>query len=687
MKKRITALLLAVVSILSMLTAPASAAAPDTIKMDDCAYSGTKYDSPALGECYMHQMHFALNGKSTMGFCAEKGKGMGWSLKGHTWGNPKPISDPTVKTMMAYFYAHSTGVFTDQAKALGVDDVWDSNYTWTMNSWTQAVVWRYKAGLLSDPVVACAEELLCVYNNLEHTSYTSIDDTMDGRSFRDRAQYILDLGAQGVWGECSVYEYAYTGPGSNYHPANDVQAVMVGELNITRQKYELTVKKVDSTNPNKGLAGARFLVSSENGAFSKEIVTGQDGTYTLTALDAGTYAVTELEAPEGYEIDNAGPQYVVLPSNGNNTVTVTFADTPTITGEGSIRKVDADDPTKGLAGAVIPPLTQILGVVIEALKPIVSIATEFVQALLPAVEPLISAIGTVLSGVVLPVLEALSPVLSFAADVLGTIAGWVSDLIGFFANGVSKVASFFSGIFGGAKESSEAVDGLTGSVNGLDEATSSETSLAVDTSEYSSNISEASKAAEQAVTDATNAAREISNENYGLMADDAETAYARMTLDAESAWDRMTTAAENGAAKIVASFGKIASAAQSVNSANISVSGVSIPGNAEGTDNWRGGWTRMNEEGGELAYLPSGTAIIPADKTDEIINNSTSTESSYTDSSTFSPHISISLGGGGDGVDVDGLDSHILELLEKWYREKKEDEYHNRAMQGAYARS
>ena len=50
MKKRITALLLAVVSILSMLTAPASAAAPDTIKMDDCAYSGTKYDSPALGE-------------------------------------------------------------------------------------------------------------------------------------------------------------------------------------------------------------------------------------------------------------------------------------------------------------------------------------------------------------------------------------------------------------------------------------------------------------------------------------------------------------------------------------------------------------------------------------------------------------------------------------------------------------
>ena len=176
---------------------------------------------------------------------------------------------------------------------------------------------------------------------------------MDGKSFRDRAQYILDLGAQGVWGECEVYEYAYTGPGSSYHPSNDVQAVMVGKLDITHEEYTLTVKKVDSTNPNKGLSGARFLVASENGAYSKEVVTGADGTATLYPLVAGTYAVTELEAPEGYEIDNAGPQYVVLPNGSNTTVTVTFTDTPEITGEGSIRKVDADDPTKGLAGAVI----------------------------------------------------------------------------------------------------------------------------------------------------------------------------------------------------------------------------------------------------------------------------------------------------------------------------------------------
>ena len=232
---RITALLLVLVCMLGLLPTAALAAPPDTVKLEDCTYNGVQYDSPALGTCHMQQMRFDRNGKSTMAFCAEKGKGMGHSLEGHTWGSPQPISDPTVKMMMAYFYAHSTGVFTDEAHALGVDDVWDSGYTWTMNAWVQAVIWRYKAGSLSNPVIACAEELMYVYNNLEHTSYSSIDEEKDGRSFRDRAQYILDLGVQGVWGECEVHKYAYKGPGSSYHPSNDVQAVKLGELNVTRE--------------------------------------------------------------------------------------------------------------------------------------------------------------------------------------------------------------------------------------------------------------------------------------------------------------------------------------------------------------------------------------------------------------------------------------------------------------------
>ena len=353
-QKRLDCILLALICMLGLLPSTAFAAGPNTIVMEDCTHNGVYYESAALSTCWLHQMKFDYNGDTVMGFCADHGGGMGWSLEGHEWNNPREITDPTVKTMLAYFYAHSRGIFTDQARALGVDEVWSSDYTWTMNAWVQAVVWRYQENLFSDPVAACAEELLYVYNNLEHTNYTSIDDVVDGTTLRDRAQYILDLGAQGVWGDCKVYEYDYAGPGSAQHPAYDVQSIIIGDLTVTRERYQMTVKKVDATNPNLALPGARFLVQNANGTFSQEVVTGSDGTVTLTNLEASTYSVTELDPPDNYQIDNAGPQYVVLPSaTGETTATVTFTDTPIRTGEGSIRKVDADDPTKGLAGAVI----------------------------------------------------------------------------------------------------------------------------------------------------------------------------------------------------------------------------------------------------------------------------------------------------------------------------------------------
>ena len=353
LKNRVTAMLLALICVLGLLPTTALAAGADTIKLERFGMSGVSYQSASLGRCTMHQMYYGVAGKTSVGFCGTKGGGMGTSLIGQTWGDPKPVTDPTVKMMMAYYYAHSLGIFTDKAHALGVDDIWDSGYSWYMNAWVQAIVWRYKDGSLGDPSTACAEELMYVWNSLKGASYTSIDQTCDGATFRDRAKYILDLGKQDVWGDCDVKEYSFTGAGSAAHPASTVQSVMIGSLAVTNEQYKLVVKKVDATNPTKGLAGARFHVESTNGSFSRDIVTGADGTYTFSPLDAGTYAVTETAAPNGYEIDNAGPEYVVLPNNGSSTVTITFTDTPTVTATGKIRKVDADDPTRGLAGAVI----------------------------------------------------------------------------------------------------------------------------------------------------------------------------------------------------------------------------------------------------------------------------------------------------------------------------------------------
>ena len=356
LQKRVIAMLLVLISTCSILTAGVSAAgSTDVIKLERFGMSGVSYTSASLGTCTLHQMYYDYGGETTIGFCGTKGGGMGTSLIGQTWGSPKEITDPSVQLMMAYYYAHSTGTFTDQAHSLGVDTIWDAGYTWYMNAWVQAILWRYQAGTFSDPVRASAEELMYVYNSLEGTHYTSIDDLQGDTSFRDRTQYIFDLGNQGVWGDCKVYEYSFTGAGSSTHPANTVQKVVIGDLSVgtTEEVYSLIVKKVDATNPTKGLSGAKFHIEATNGSYSKDVVTGPDGTAVLDGLTANTYAVTESEGPLGYQIDNAGPEYVVLPSNGSNSVTITFTDTPVITGSGSIRKVDADDPTIGLSGAVI----------------------------------------------------------------------------------------------------------------------------------------------------------------------------------------------------------------------------------------------------------------------------------------------------------------------------------------------
>ena len=49
------------------------------------------------------------------------------------------------------------------------------------------------------------------------------------------------------------------------------------------------------------------------------------------------------------------------------------------------------------------------------------------------------------------------------------------------------------------------------------------------------------------------------------------------------------------------------------------MSDYKFPGNASGTNNWRGGLTWINEEGGELVNLPRGTQIIPHDVSMEAV--------------------------------------------------------------------
>lgn len=110
-----------------------------------------------------------------------------------------------------------------------------------------------------------------------------------------------------------------------------------------------------------------------------------------------------------------------------------------------------------------------------------------------------------------------------------------------------------------------------------------------------------------------------------------------------------------------------------------SKAGVNIPHNADGTNNFQGGWTHINERGGEIAYLPSGSTIIPADKSEQIINNSRS--QNVSNSVQFNPEVKIEISGSVAPETVSLITEESKQTLRDFWREMHEDYYMNMAIQ------
>lgn len=379
---RLLSLFLTAICVIGLISTSAFAAPsgsmPSEITLQKSDYfldtDGSKtYNSPSFGEpLYLHIINMNVGGKTNVGFCAEHGKQLGNTLIGKKWGNPEPVTNSFIKMMIGYYYCMTDAKYqTDAYKEKWGGELWtDQNLIRYHNAWIQALCWRalgQGAAIPSDAEgqkVAIAKELMYIANAKNGTSYSDIyTDKYGTTTFYQKGEKVLDN--TDCWPDVDVTLYHYIGgnatsPDGKKHYTNDnTQAIMVAtpkKSDIPSDKYQIVVKKVDSSNPTKGLAGATFsleMVGSDDPKFPMTGVTGQDGTYTFKNLKAGTYQVTETEAPEGYQIDNPGPYAVTLPTNGQKTVTVTALDTPITLASGSIRKVDKDRPTMGLAGATI----------------------------------------------------------------------------------------------------------------------------------------------------------------------------------------------------------------------------------------------------------------------------------------------------------------------------------------------
>ena len=107
--------------------------------------------------------------------------------------------------------------------------------------------------------------------------------------------------------------------------------------------------------------------------------------------------------------------------------------------------------------------------------------------------------------------------------------------------------------------------------------------------------------------------------------------------------------------------------------------GVNIPHNADGDNYFKGGWTHINERGGELAFLPSGSAIIPADKSEQIIQGNRS--QNMVINAPFQPVLNLTIPGNMDPAKQNVIDPKARQELWELYQEFHQEAAMNMAIQ------
>ncbi len=253
-----------------------------------------------------------------------------------------------------------------------------------------------------------------------------------------------------------------------------------------------------------------------------------------------------------------------------------------------------------VASAVMPAIIAILNVVmsvIQTLTPIImdilSVVISVVSGIISAVNPVISFIGSVISAI----MAVISPIVTFIADIIATVIQVIGTIIGTVTGIFSTVFSIISGVF----------------------------------SNISNFISTVINAVSTVISTLTGVVGGVFNSIYSVVSSVMGNVRSFITgvfNGIKSAWNGLTSFVSGVFSGIASAVNQLVSQVKGFVNGVISginaavglinmIPGVSIgyiPYLARGTDDWQGGFARMNEGGrGELTYLPNGAQVIPHD--------------------------------------------------------------------------
>ncbi len=353
--KRALALLLALVCVMGVLPLSAFAAAglssaPGSITQRSSDYmkiggKSVRYKAASsvinnVGLPYVFDEQVDVPGFGpTRALCAYQRGTLGPAANGQKWNYKEEVTHPSLKVLLTYIYSHTYGSFAEEfvaAMRLYHDTYGQSSF---ITDWS-------KIGT--------------------HSIIDSADGGVTGNSAYDYiaagVNIVLDHPEYYLNYHLWIYEWdksqTWMLAGQSGTPMQNL-LIAVPDDEPVIDTVQLTVKKLEA-GTNKPLAGVTFKIENANdpAAFSVTRQTGADGAITLTKeadnLTAGQYMITEEAVPEGYVAQTASQLVTVLPNGSANSV-FTFFNEPDIpqSGDGSIRKVDADNPTVGIPGAVI----------------------------------------------------------------------------------------------------------------------------------------------------------------------------------------------------------------------------------------------------------------------------------------------------------------------------------------------
>lgn len=250
--------------------------------------------------------------------------------------------------------------------------------------------------------------------------------------------------------------------------------------------------------------------------------------------------------------------------------------------------------------SVMPALIAILNVimsVIQTLTPIImdilSVVISVVSGIISAVNPVISFIGSVISAI----MAVISPIVTFIADIIASVIQVIGTIIGTVTGIFSTVFSIVSGVF----------------------------------SNISNFISTVINAISTVISTLTGVVGGVFNGIYSVVSSvmgNVRNFITGVFNGIKSAWNGLTSFVNGVFSGIASAVNQLVSQVKGfvngvISGINAAVSlinmipGVSIgyiPYLARGTDDWQGGFARMNEGGrGELTYLPNGAQVIPHD--------------------------------------------------------------------------